>query len=302
MQAIILAAGNGSRLKPLTDSIPKVMVEVGGETIIKRALNRLAEVGKIEEVIITVGYKAEKIIAHIGESYRGMKIIYVMNKDYASTNNIYSLWLTKEYIKNDVILLEGDILFEKELLAPLLNANNSNVVLVAKYTDAIPGTVVTMDRMSSRIDSFIGSKDQEKGRGYFADKYKTINIYLFKKYFFEQHFMPGVEKQMERHGKNDYYEVALGSLVASGVELYAHLIENIRWYEIDNTADLRIASLMFSKQERTLHHTVNSQSTEFGVEKIKRHEEIDDDHTTPLRAIHEKGHIESLVVDKHTYS
>jgi len=247
MQAIILAAGNGSRLRPLTDSIPKVMVKVCGETIIKRALNRLVEIKKIEEVIIVVGYKAEKIKEHIGESYKGMKINYVLNKDYASTNNIYSLWLAKDYVKSDVILLEGDVIFTKEMLAPLVESKHPNLVLVAKYNESIPGTVITMDKKTNKIKSFIGSKDQRKTKNYFKDKYKTINIYLFKKHFFENYFMPNLENYMGIHGKNVYYEVVLGFLVFSRVEIYAHLIENIKWYEIDNNADLKNASLMLSK-------------------------------------------------------
>ena len=248
MQAIILAAGNGKRLRPLTESIPKVMVEICGETIIKRALNHLAELKKIEEVIIVIGYKSEKIKEHIGKFYKGMEINYILNKDYDSTNNIYSLWLAKDYVKSDVILLEGDILFEKEMLIPLLDSNHPNLVLVAKYNEAIRGTVITMDEKTNKIKSFIGLKDQEKTKNYFIDKYKTINIYLFKKYFFEKYFIPSLENHMSIHGKEDYYEAALGSLVCSEVEIYAHLIEDIRWYEIDDNTDLKNALLIFSKQ------------------------------------------------------
>lgn len=250
MQAIILAAGNGSRLKPLTDNIPKVMIDVCGETIIKRALNKLAELKRIEEVIIVVGYKAEKIIEHIGDVYKFMKITYVFNKDYFTTNNIYSLWLTKDYIKNDVILLEGDIIFEKKMLLPLMESNHTNLVLVAKYNELIPGTVISMDEKTKKIKKFIDSKNQEKTKNYFTDKYKTINIYLFKKQFIEKYFMSSLENHMNHHGKNDYYELALGDLVRSKVEMYAFLIENIKWYEIDNITDLKNASLIFSKQQK----------------------------------------------------
>ena len=177
IQAIILAAGNGNRLRPLTNNVPKVMIEVCGESIIKRALNNLAELNKIYEVIIVVGYKAEKIKEHIGMYYKGMKITYVLNKDYASTNNIYSLWLAKDQIKTDIILLEGDIIFEKEMLNPLIDSNLSNLVLVSKYAGNITGTVITMNENTKKINSFIGSKNQEQKKDYFKDKYKTINIH-----------------------------------------------------------------------------------------------------------------------------
>lgn len=256
MQAIILAAGNGKRLRPLTDIIPKVMVEICGETIIKRALNHLAELKEIDEVIIVIGYKSEKIKEHIGEFYKGMKITYILNKDYNSTNNIYSLWLAKDYVKSDVILLEGDILFEKEMLTPLLDSNHPNLVLVAKYNEAIRGTVITMDEKTNQIKSFIGSKNQEQTKDYFKDKYKTINIYLFKKHFFEKYFIPSLENHMSIHGKNDYYEVVLGSLTYLGVEIYAHLIEDIKWYEIDDNIDLENASLIFQNNKQPVKEEI----------------------------------------------
>jgi len=302
MQAIILAAGNGSRLRPLTDSIPKVMIEVCGETIIKRALNHLAELKKIKEVIIVVGYKAERIKEHIGKYYKDMKITYVLNKDYSSTNNMYSLWLTKDYVKNDVILLEGDVIFEKKMLVPLLDSNHPNVVLVAKYNEAIPGTVITMDKEANNIKSFIGSKDQEKTKNYFMDKYKTINIYLFKKHFFEEHLIPSLENHMSNYGKKDYYEVALGSLVSSKIRIYAHLIENIKWYEIDNTIDLKNASLIFLKRQKKVHPIFKNQLKLIEINKLKQHEKIDKvNYKELLRKIQINGYVEPIVVDKNTF-
>ncbi len=300
MQAIILAAGSGSRLLPLTENIPKVMVEVSGETIIKRALNHLAELKKIEEVIIVVGHKAEKIKEHIGKFYKGMKIMYVLNKDHASTNNMYSLWLTKDYIKNDVICLEGDLVFEKEMLTPLLDANHQNLVLVAKYDKAISGTVITMDEKTSKIKSFIGSKNQEKTKNYFIDKYKTINIYLFKKQFFEKYFIPTLESYMSNHGKNDYYEVAFESLVSS-TGIYAHLVEDIQWYEIDNDTDLKNASLLFSKQEKKIHYISKKKVELVPIKKLKQHEQIDKIYCNKLsKDIQINGYVEPIVVDQKT--
>ena len=257
MQAIILAAGNGKRLFPLTNNIPKVMIDVCGETIIKRALNNLAGLNKIHEVIIVIGYEAEKIKEHIGMSYKDMKITYVLNKDYASTNNIYSLWLAKDYIENDVILLEGDIIFEKEILMLLIDSNLPNLALVAKYHENITGTVITMDKNTKKINSFVGLKNQEQKKDYFNDKYKTINIYLFKKDFLDKYFIPSLDDHINIHGKDDYYEVVLGTLANLGVELYFHLIKNIKWYEIDDVTDLEKASIMFSKNNYYLKNIEN---------------------------------------------
>jgi len=302
MQAIILAAGGGSRLLPLTKNIPKAMVKVGRETIIKRALNHLAELRIIGEVIIVVGYKHEKIKRHVGRFYKGMRITYILSKDHASTNNMYSLWLAKDYIKDDVILLEGDLVFRKGMLKPLLDSNHQNLALVAKYNKAIPGTVITMDKKSNKIKRFIASKGQEKIGSYFADKYKTINIYLFKKDFFSKYFMPSLEKHISIHGKNDYYEVALGSLVRSKVKIYAHLIEDIKWYEIDDHTDLKNASLMFAKQQQQIHHISENKVELIEIDKLKQHEQINEAYCNELlKDIQINGYVEPIVVDKETF-
>ena len=97
MQAIILAAGMGRRLGELTDDNTKCMLEVNGTRLIHRTLDNLTEVG-IKRVILVVGYKAENVKRLIGNRYKDIDIVYVENKIYDKTNNIYSLYLAKDYL------------------------------------------------------------------------------------------------------------------------------------------------------------------------------------------------------------
>jgi len=130
MNAIILASGIGKRLKPLTNDKPKSLVRITKKTILEHQLDNLAKCG-IKKVIITTGPFEDKIKNHLAEKYDDFKISYVHNPKYDSTNYIYSLWLTKTLIDDDIILFHGDLLFEEKLLKRILDGNG-NLVLVDK--------------------------------------------------------------------------------------------------------------------------------------------------------------------------
>ena len=94
MQALILAAGTGSRLGKHTKENTKCMLEINGKTLIKHALDKINNVG-IKKLILVVGYKKDNLIAHVGTKYKNVVIEYVENPIYNKTNNIYSLFLAK---------------------------------------------------------------------------------------------------------------------------------------------------------------------------------------------------------------
>ena len=108
--AIILAAGLGERLKPITEEIPKCMTEVNGISILENTLKVLSN-NDIKKTVIVVGYLGEKIIDAFKEQYEDMKIIYRWNNDYTTTNSMYSLWLARDYLEEGTYLIEGDVFF-----------------------------------------------------------------------------------------------------------------------------------------------------------------------------------------------
>lgn len=120
--AVILAAGMGTRLAPLTSSCPKCLVKVNGRAILENTLKHLAGQG-IREVVILVGYREGLIRSRIGRRYLGMKIRYVRNPIFHQTNNMYSLWLARRFCPADrgMLLVEGDLFFEKRVLGRLLS-------------------------------------------------------------------------------------------------------------------------------------------------------------------------------------
>ena len=116
MQILIPAAGMGKRLGLETHDKTKAMVEVNGKTLIERCLDSVV-MHPIDRIILVVGYKKEKLKSFLGESYKGLDIVYVENNDYATTNNIYSVFLAKDYLlEDDTILIESDLIFEPKLL------------------------------------------------------------------------------------------------------------------------------------------------------------------------------------------
>ena len=129
MQALILASGKGERLFPVTKEIPKPLVEIGKKAILGSQIDNLVSCG-ITDVIITTGFFEGKIKEYIKENYPNLNVCYVNNPKYETTNYIYSMWLTKELIDDDIILLHGDLLFERKLLVRLINERCENGVLV----------------------------------------------------------------------------------------------------------------------------------------------------------------------------
>ncbi len=130
MQAIILAAGMGNRLGKHTNNNTKCMLEINGKKLIERALDAIDFAG-IEKCIIVVGYKKENLMDFVGEQYKNVKIQYISNDIYDKTNNIYSLALAKdELLKDDTVLLESDLIFEKEILAELVNHKEKTLAVV----------------------------------------------------------------------------------------------------------------------------------------------------------------------------
>ena len=247
MQALMLAAGKGSRLGKYTKDNTKCMLEVNGKTLLERTIDSLLE-ANIDKFIIVLGYKKENVINFIKEKELDKKIniTYVYNDIYDTTNNIYSLYLAKEYLKNDdTILLESDIIYDKSIIKKLVDSNYESAAVVAKYNEWMDGTVVTLNK-SNVIKNFIEKKDFDYKD--VLSYYKTVNIYKFSKDFSNRFYFPFLESYIKCYGNNDYYELVLKVIAnLKEVKLYGYVLNNELWYEIDDCQDLDIASSIFAR-------------------------------------------------------
>lgn len=244
MQAIILAAGMGKRLKDLTADNTKCMVKVNEETLIERGLRQLDKQG-LDRIVIVVGYMGKKLIKYISTLDITTPIVFVDNPIFDRTNNIYSLYLAKEYLlEQDTLLLESDLIIEDGILENLINNPYPSLALVAKYESWMDGTVITLDE-DDNIISFL-----DKNHFCFSDirhYYKTVNIYKFSKEFSNSHYVPFLEAYSKALGDNEYYEQVLKVIaLLDKPEIKALVLEDEKWYEIDDVQDLDIAESMFA--------------------------------------------------------
>ena len=247
MQAIILAAGMGKRLGELTKGNTKCMVNVNGIPLIDRTLTQLSKLA-LSRVIIVIGYKGENLKNYVGNEYKGLKIEYINNPVYDTTNNIYSLSLAKEELqKEDTLLIESDLIFDDALFPMIVNDPYPNLALVAKYETWMDGTMVCIDA-DCNIVNFV---PKQAFRYEDVDVYyKTVNIYKFSREFSSNEYVPFLDAYSKVMGNNEYYEQVLRVLtLLHSSTLKALPISDEKWYEIDDIQDLDIASTIFSSDE-----------------------------------------------------
>lgn len=251
MQAVILAAGMGKRLKELTKDNTKCMVQVNGVALIDRLLTQLSRLD-LTRVIIVVGYKGENLVEHIGDRYAGrLNIEYVENPIYDKTNNIYSLALTKDkLLEDDTLLIESDLILDDRMFPLIMDNPHPNIALVAKYQTWMDGTMVRIDD-ENNVVNFVPKKAFKYSDVEFY--YKTVNLYKFSKDFLQHKYVPFLDAYCVALGNNEYYEQVLRVIcMLDNSDLKALPISNERWYEIDDIQDLDIAEALFASDEE--HH------------------------------------------------
>lgn len=247
MQAVILAAGMGKRLKELTRDNTKCMVEVNGVTLIDRMLHQL-EQQNLSRIVIVVGYEGTKLMDYIHTLDIRTPIVFVQNPIYNKTNNIYSLYLAREYLcMEDTLLLESDLIFEDSVLDVLLGDPRDTLALVDKYESWMDGTCVILNE-DDTIRTFVPGKHFrfEEIKNY----YKTVNIYKFGRQFSVTQYVPFLEAYQAALGVNEYYEQVLRVITTlDDCGIKAKRLSGQHWYEIDDVQDLDIAQSMFHPDE-----------------------------------------------------
>lgn len=245
MQAVILAAGKGARLGELTESNTKCMISVNDKTLIEHTLEKIERSG-IEKVVLVVGYQKDNLINYIQSKKWNLNIEYVVNEDYETTNNIYSLFLAAKNLEDDdTIIFESDILFDENILKDLLADDRKNLVAVDKYQSWMDGTVVKIND-SNAITSFVPKEffDYNEVDSY----YKTVNIYKFSKEFSAGIYVPFLKAYSQALGTNGYYEQVLRVILTlENCNLEPFIVNDRKWYEIDDIQDLRIAEAIFEE-------------------------------------------------------
>ena len=235
--ALLLAAGTGSRLRPLTLDAPKCLTEVSGEPILARLLDNLRVQG-IKRMVVVTGYLDHCVRELLEENAADMQLDYVFNPVYKKTNNIYSLWLAKKAIEEPFVLIESDLVCEASLLEPMLIPDR---IAVSNILPWMNGTMVELNA-DKAVKAFHVSHDVDDER-----RYKTVNICSLSSQGW-QRVIARLDRYIEDGRVHEYYETVFADMVADGsLDFDAVLFNENKWYEIDTMEDLHQAELMFPR-------------------------------------------------------
>jgi histidinol-phosphate/aromatic aminotransferase/cobyric acid decarboxylase-like protein/choline kinase len=247
---VILAAGIGRRMRPLSDSVHKTLMPLADETILGRILREVAAAGFSRATIVT-GYRADEVMEYATAHASGLDLDFVHNPRYESTNNIHSLALAFEHVDTSegILLVESDLVFEPGLLRLLLDSPHDNVALVDRYRPGMDGTVVQVGP-DATIERIIPSDQQ--GPGFcFEDYFKTLNLYKFSGPFCVGTFGRLLRFYAREVSDNCFYELVLGMIVAAGqATIHAEVLSDQAWAEVDDPVDLRQARYLVDETSR----------------------------------------------------
>ena len=238
-KAVILAAGLGSRIRPLTDGCPKTLLTVGDMTILGRMLTTLRSRG-IEDVVIVVGYLGQKIDAFVSEHFGDMNIELVTNSRYDETNTGYSLMLAEAFIGGAAFVkFDGDVVFDEEILKRLLAGVDGNYLCIDRNIQLDAEEVKVSLADGSRVALVSKSLAPAEAIG------ESIGIELINAS--TSHILFAELRAMMDDPANlqDYYEAAYERLIADGFPFHAVDITGLAWTEIDTRQDYDLANQLF---------------------------------------------------------
>lgn len=233
MKAVILAAGQGTRIRAVHGEHPKCLIEVDDATILDHQLEALSMAG-VNEVAIVVGYEKNQIIAHVQSqrANREQRVHFIENPAFAITNNIYSLWLASEWLRGDsCIVLNADVIFDSGIFDSSVQPDAPiSMIVDPLWRDETMKVIIEGDRvtrMSKRIS-------QEEFSGTY------IGITVFSKSI-QDRFFHKLSSLIAAGRVNDFFNIAVQELADDGVHIGYTSTEGMAWAEIDDPIDLTFA-------------------------------------------------------------
>lgn len=235
MKAIILAAGTASRLRPLTEHTPKSLLNIGDRPLLQRSMDALVQ-GGVKDFVIVTGYLHEQIEQFVARTYGEMiSVTFIHNSVYATTNNIYSLWLARpEAEGNDFLLLDSDLLYDPTIVKKVLEQETPNVLTLIRHTlgEEEMKVVVGEDGAIKEISKTCNPSDaageslgiEKIGKEYSVALYKELEVMM-----------------LQEHLENKFYELAFERLIPQG---HTYKVLDVTQYfscELDTVEDFENA-------------------------------------------------------------
>lgn len=236
LHALILAAGTGTRLRPLTDDRPKALVPLGGAPLLGRTLDALADAG-VKSTIVVTGYRQARVHAYL-EARRDVRVVTIENGEYATTNTLASLLCASSLLDDDFLLLDGDLVFETAVLAALLAPGTRLAIDRGRPLDDDAVKVVVEDDRVVAVGKILGAGARPVAESIGMAR---IDAEIASPLF-------AAARAILRAGERQaYYEAAFQELITAGHHFEPADVTGLRWVEIDDHDDLRRAETLFAR-------------------------------------------------------
>jgi len=232
MDAVILAAGSGSRIREYHD-LPKGFLQIGGESLILQTIKILQYYG-INRILIVTGYKADY---YINLFAKNSMVELVYNSEYETTDSLYSWYLAKKWIGNDFLLLESDLLFPESAVGAILSSKYSNDVLLSGET--LSGDEVYVE---TKDDIFVTSNKRKNELDHVSGE--LIGVSKFSASFYKS-LLILLECNMEQY-KHYHYEEIL-EIMTKEDPIYCTKINELLWSEVDDIEQLNRAKNLYNQ-------------------------------------------------------
>jgi choline kinase len=250
VKCIILAAGTSSRMKPLTENVPKCLLSVGGKTILQRMIELVSAAG-VGQIGIVLGYRAEKVRTFVKRQFPFHRVRFIVNPKYESTNNAFSLLMAREFFMSEarrnaplqeLLLLDSDIIFSPELLPCLFKHESPNRIAVrvqGEHDEEEIRVRIDRDRNIMMIGKTIPA-DETFG--------ESIGIELFSPAGAQVLFETVERRVRNGSGRTEFYEASFQEMIEGGVQIRAVDTSRYPAVEIDTPEDLEVAEKIIIPQ------------------------------------------------------
>ena len=241
IKAIILAAGVGSRIRPLTDNCPKSLLKINGKTILEMMLSHIQACG-INEVVFVLGYLQNQIKDYVKIQFPDLIVQFITNEKYEVTNTGYSLMLTKDFVQDSTFIkFDADVVFDINILTSLIASEYDNCLCIDKNINLDAEEIKVIIKDDNRVvkASKTVNPVDAIGESIGIEKISGETAYTL---FNELELMMKDEQYHQ-----EYYEAAYERLIEKDVPFHALDISGLKWTEIDTQEDFMLAENIFSQ-------------------------------------------------------
>jgi len=242
MQAIILSAGRGSRLLPLTTDLPKCLLPIGLTTVLSMQLDTLFKHGITKATVVT-GFNAHLVKEEVARRETGPRVKTLYNPFFQVADNLASCWMARKSMEKDFLLINGDTLFSPDLLETVLKAPTSPIAVTIDQKDQYDGDDMKVSLEGSRLTA-IGktlSPQQTQGESIGMLRFMGVGTKTFR-------------NQLKRlmkleDGTKSWFLSAIDGLAKDGIHIDTINIKGSEWAELDTPEDYEICRSLFGDSD-----------------------------------------------------